>query len=81
MKFVKIYSINKRNDMASAQVVSCENYPTQLLKKQTRTHIPYVSYTEQQQIPKFTFNPEELILHPYDQFLVNANNVVKNWDF
>ena len=65
MNFVKIYSVNK--------------YPTQLLKKQMIS--PYVSYTEQQQIPKFIYNPKELVLHPYDQFFVNANNVVKHWDF
>lgn len=76
MNFVKIYSVNKRNDMASAQVVSCEKYPTQLLKKQMIS--PYVSYTEQQQIPKFIYNPKELVLHPYDQFFINANNVVKH---
>lgn len=65
MDFVKIYCVNK--------------YPVQLLKQQTM--IPYVFHTEQQQIPRFIFNPKELVLHPYDQFFMNKGNVVKQWNF
>ena len=63
--------------MNFVKIYSVNKYPTQLLKKQMTIHIPYI----QQQIPKFIYNPKELVLHPYDQFFLNANNVVKHWDF
>ena len=63
--------------MNFVKIYSVNKYPTQLLKKQMTNYIPYI----QQQIPKFIYNPKELVLHPYDQFFLNANNVVKHWDF
>lgn len=63
--------------MNFVKIYSVNKYPTQLLKKQMTNYIPYI---QQQQIPKFIYNPKELVLHPYDQFFLNANNVVKHWD-
>ncbi len=66
MDFVKNYCVNK--------------YPVQLLKQQQTLHIPHIQFVQQQtSIPKFIFNPYELVLHPYDQFYFNSNNVVKRF--